>query len=63
MTHITTEADEYPLIRLATNTGVQKVTFVGGEALHSPVHYVVFLNGIVVNYFESNNNKFVIYFR
>lgn len=49
MTHITTEGDDFPLIRLATNTGVQNVNIVGGEVLHSPRNYIVFLNGLNMN--------------
>lgn len=51
MTHITTEGDEYPLVRLATNSGVLDVNVVGGECLHMLGSYLVFLNGKFAGYF------------
>ncbi|KAB0804699.1 hypothetical protein PPYR_01669 [Photinus pyralis] len=48
MTHITTEGDDYPLIRLAMNTGVRNINLIGGESLHSAVNYIVFLNGNIL---------------
>lgn len=48
MTHITTEVDEYPLIRLANNAGLQEINIIGGDALNHPDNYIVFLNGMFV---------------
>ncbi|KAG5900002.1 hypothetical protein JTB14_009088 [Gonioctena quinquepunctata] len=48
MTHITTEIDEYPLIRLAKNSGVQDINMVASFAIHSPSAYLVVLNGNIV---------------
>lgn len=48
MTHITTEVDEYPLIRLANNTGMQDINTVGGEYINSPDVFLIFLNGKIV---------------
>lgn len=45
MAHITTEIDEYPLLRLVNNAGVQQIRLVGGEVLNRNENYVVFLNG------------------
>lgn len=45
MTHITTEVNEYPLIRLANNSGVQQICLIGGVGLNSRDTYIVFLNG------------------
>lgn len=45
MTHITTEVDDYPLIRLATNSGVQDIALVGAKGMNSLGNYIVFLNG------------------
>lgn len=45
MTHITTEVDENPLIRLANNGGVRQISLVGGEVLNRRENYIVFLNG------------------
>lgn len=45
MTHITTEVDEEPLIRLAFNVGVLDVNLLGGELIYGTYVYLVFLNG------------------
>lgn len=45
MTHITTEVDEEPLIRLAFNVGVLDVNLLGGELIYSNYVYLIFLNG------------------
>lgn len=45
MTHITTELDEYPLIRLARNSGMRDINVIGGDALNDGNNYIVFLNG------------------
>lgn len=54
MTHITTEIDEGPIIRLAFNLGVENVNILGGEEINNKNVYMVFLNGnilgIVKNY-------------
>ncbi|XP_076662248.1 RNA polymerase III subunit RpIII128 [Halictus rubicundus] len=54
MTHITTEIDEEPIVRLAFNLGVENVNILGGEEINNKHVYMVFLNGnilgIVKNY-------------
>jgi DNA-directed RNA polymerase III subunit RPC2 len=45
MTHITTEVEEAPIIRLAFNVGVEDVNLLGGEEINSSQVYMVFLNG------------------
>lgn len=45
MTHITTDQDEAPLIRLAMNLGVEDIQLLSGEELSSLQVYIVFLNG------------------
>jgi DNA-directed RNA polymerase III subunit RPC2 len=45
MTHITTEVEEAPIIRLAFNIGVEDVNLLGGEEINSSQVYMVFLNG------------------
>jgi DNA-directed RNA polymerase III subunit RPC2 len=45
MTHITTEVEEAPIIRLAFNIGVEDVSLLGGEEINSSQVYMVFLNG------------------
>ena len=48
MTHITTEVDEYPLIRLANNAGVVDINMSSGMAIHSSDTFFVFLNGNIL---------------
>lgn len=45
MTHITTEVDEEPLIRLGFNVGVLDVNLLGGEIIYGSSVHMVFLNG------------------
>lgn len=48
MTHITTEVDEYPLIRLVNNAGVVDINMSSGSAIHSPDNFLVMLNGNIL---------------
>lgn len=48
MTHITTDQDERPLVRLAFNLGVEDIQLLSGEELTSPHVYIVFLNGNIL---------------
>lgn len=48
MTHITTEVEEAPIIRLAFNIGVEDVNLLGGEEINSSQVYMVFLNGNIL---------------
>ncbi|GFG30397.1 hypothetical protein Cfor_05850 [Coptotermes formosanus] len=48
MTHITTEVEEAPIIRLAFNVGVEDVNLLGGEEINSLQVYMVFLNGNIL---------------
>ena len=54
MTHITTEAGEGPIVRLAFNVGVEDVHLLSGEELSNKDIFTVFLNGnilgVVKNY-------------
>merc|ERR1719317_1908191 len=54
MTHITTEAGEAPIVRLAFNVGVEDVHLLSGEELSNKDIFTVFLNGnilgVVKNY-------------
>ncbi len=45
MTHITTDLDETPIIKLAFNLGVEDVSLLSGEELSSKDVHIVFLNG------------------
>lgn len=48
MTHITTEVEETPIVRLAFNIGVEDVNLLGGEEINSFQVYMVFLNGNIL---------------
>ena len=45
MTHITTEAEESPVIKLALNLGVEDINLFSGEEISDRNIYTVFLNG------------------
>lgn len=62
MTHITTEIDEEPLLRLAYNLGVVNINFVGGEEMFSADVYLIFLNGAIIGITE-NHHQLVKVFR
>ncbi|KAI0209728.1 DNA-directed RNA polymerase III subunit RPC2 [Lamellibrachia satsuma] len=44
MTHVTTDHDEAPIVRLAFNLGVENIHLLSGEEMTSPNIYLVFLN-------------------
>ncbi|XP_064484675.1 DNA-directed RNA polymerase III subunit RPC2-like [Ornithodoros turicata] len=48
MTHITTDLDEAPIVRLVLNLGVEDVHLLCGEELSDPSVYLVFLNGNIL---------------
>lgn len=48
MTHITTEVDEAPVIRLAFNSGVEDIRLLGGETINNPKVFMVFINGNIL---------------
>ncbi|XP_071455559.1 DNA-directed RNA polymerase III subunit RPC2 [Hetaerina americana] len=48
MTHITTEAEEEPIVRLAFNAGVESLALLSGEELSCPSVFLVFLNGNIL---------------
>lgn len=48
MTHITTEVDEEPVIRLAFNSGVEDIRLIGGNAINNPKVFLVFINGNIL---------------
>ncbi|KAK1126625.1 DNA-directed RNA polymerase III subunit RPC2 [Melipona bicolor] len=48
MTHITTEIDEEPIVRLAFNLGVENVNILGGEEINNRNVYMVFINGNIL---------------
>lgn len=60
MTHVTTDLEEAPIIRLAFNMGVEDIHLLNGEELSDPRIYTVFLNGtllgVVRNYSKLVSN-------
>ncbi|XP_033741711.1 DNA-directed RNA polymerase III subunit RPC2-like isoform X2 [Pecten maximus] len=48
MTHITTDHEEKPIIRLAFNLGVEDIQLLSGEEMTSPKVFLVFLNGNIL---------------
>ena len=62
MTHITTETDEAPVVRMAFNVGVEDVHLLSGEELSSPRLYLVFLNGNILGV-TGNFRRLVAVFR
>lgn len=60
MTHITTDHDEAPIIRLAFNLGVEDVQLLSGAEITSKIVYIVFLNGkifVVINLYLLHLSK------
>jgi DNA-directed RNA polymerase III subunit RPC2 len=57
MTHITTDDDEQPIIRLAFSLGVEDISLVSGSEIHPPdareTPYLVFLNGDILGLHRS----------
>ena len=45
MTHITTDMEDGPIVKLASNLGVEDVSLLCGEELSYPNVILVFLNG------------------
>lgn len=45
MTHITTDMEDGPIVKLAFNLGVEDVNLLCGEELSYPSVFLVFLNG------------------
>ncbi len=48
MTHITTEVNEAPIVRLAFNVGVEDIHLLSGEELSNQAIFTVFLNGNII---------------
>ncbi|XP_043266534.1 DNA-directed RNA polymerase III subunit RPC2 [Venturia canescens] len=62
MTHITTEVEDEPIVRLAFNLGVENVNILGGEEINNKDVYMVFLNGNILG-IVKNYNRLVNVFR
>lgn len=48
MTHITTEVDKEPVIRLAFNSGVEDIRLLSGESINNKRVMMVFINGNIL---------------
>ncbi|GAQ79190.1 DNA-directed RNA polymerase III subunit 2 [Klebsormidium nitens] len=48
MTHVTTDEEEGPIVRLASTLGVEELALLSGAELHAPSSYLVFLNGSIL---------------
>jgi DNA-directed RNA polymerase III subunit RPC2 len=59
MTHITTDIEEEPLIRLAHNLGIEDITMMNGEEIYAPNMFIVMLNGNIIG--ATNKPKKLIY--
>jgi len=44
-THVTTDSPEEPLHQIAIDLGMEDVNLIGGDELHSPEFFVIYLNG------------------
>lgn len=55
MTHITTDMEDGPIIKLAFNLGVEDVNLLCGEELSYPSVFLVFLNGETLTKYMKNN--------
>ncbi|KAG8908842.1 DNA-directed RNA polymerase III core subunit ret1 [Tulasnella sp. 403] len=62
MTHITTDVDEEPIIRLAFMLGVEDITLATGAEIYSPGTFVVNVNGSIVG-LTRMPHRFVTNFR
>eukprot|EP00761_Pharyngomonas_kirbyi_P008910 gb/GECH01008922.1/.p1 GENE.gb/GECH01008922.1/~~gb/GECH01008922.1/.p1 ORF type:complete len:872 (+),score=136.92 gb/GECH01008922.1/:1-2616(+) len=62
LSHVTSDDDEGPIMRLAYNLGVEDIGLLSGEELNAGNTYVVFLNGLILGVHRFPT-KFVRYFR
>jgi DNA-directed RNA polymerase III subunit RPC2 len=58
MTHITTDVEEGPIRRACLVLGAEDISIVGGQELHAPGNYGIYLNGTLVG-ITRFPNKFV----
>jgi len=62
MTHVTTEIEEEPVIRLLYNLGVEDVMLLSGAEVHEPNSFIVFLNGGIAGLIR-NHERLISTFR
>ncbi|WFD25347.1 DNA-directed RNA polymerase [Malassezia nana] len=62
MTHITTDVDEAPIVRLCYTLGLEDIHLLTGAELYQPSTYVVYLNGNVLGVTQTPH-RFVAQFR
>ncbi|KAI3824679.1 hypothetical protein L1987_06148 [Smallanthus sonchifolius] len=53
MTHVTTDEEEDPIIYLCRCLGVEDMSFLSGEELHSPSSFLIILNGLILGKHRS----------
>ncbi|ODM89002.1 DNA-directed RNA polymerase III subunit RPC2 [Orchesella cincta] len=53
LTHVTTEVDEAPIIRILNNLGIEDILLLSGEELHQRGVYTVYLNGGLVGIVQN----------
>lgn len=63
MTHITTDMEDGPIIKLAFNLGVEDVNLLCGEELSYPSVFLVFLNGNSLAHSQANKWKELGYYQ
>ena len=61
-THVTTDSPELPLMKLAIDLGMEDISLMTGDELHSLKHSLVFINGTPVG-IHRRASKFVRNFR
>jgi len=62
LTHVTTDMDVRTIHRLAFNLGVEDITLLSGEEIHSAYTYLVNLNGVILGV-HTRPREFVRAFR
>ena len=62
MSHVTTDQPELPIKYLAMNLGIEDISLLSGEEIHSKDAYIVYLNGSPIG-LSKNPNKFCASFR
>lgn len=53
LTHVTSDDEEEPIIRLAYDLGVEDIHLVTGDELNHPGNFLIFLNGLILGIHRS----------
>ncbi|GLJ24758.1 hypothetical protein SUGI_0473260 [Cryptomeria japonica] len=62
MTHVTTDEEEGPLISLCRTLGVEDLSLLSGEELHSPKTFLVIFNGLILGV-HRRPQRFAVFLR